>query len=103
MRFEAINAGRSGILTPDIQSVVRNELLVLEPDLVVYYEGSNGFWPVEFIAWPDGKAPPLPKVNFVQKSWLESYSALLRRVLTLVDASYHGAGAEPNKVPCEVN
>jgi hypothetical protein len=38
-----LNAGREGIQSRDIQAIVRDELLPLDPDLVVYYEGSNQF------------------------------------------------------------
>ena len=103
VRIEAINAGRSGINSSDIRGVVRSELLPLEPDLVIYYEGSNGFWPADYIAWPEGKAPPPPTVNFVLKTELENYSSMLRRLLSLVDAGYHADGAEPEKIEYEVN
>ena len=103
MRFETVNAGRSGISSPDIRGVVRSELLPLEPDMVVYYEGANSFWPTDYVDWTDGESPPQPTVNFVLKSPLENYSALLRRLLALIDAGYHGDGAEPEKVANEVN
>jgi len=98
IRFEVINAGRSGISSPDIRAVVRSELLPLEPDMLVYYEGSNSFWPVDYLDWPDGRLPERPAVSFVLKSPLENYSSLLRRLLALLDAGYHGDGAEPEKV-----
>jgi hypothetical protein len=43
VRFEAINAGREGIGSTDIAAIIREEVLPLDPDLVVYYEGSNQF------------------------------------------------------------
>jgi hypothetical protein len=43
--FEAINAGRSGINSNGIRAVLEHEVLALAPDYVVYYEGSNEFWP----------------------------------------------------------
>jgi hypothetical protein len=43
MRFEVLNAGREGINSEDMPAIVRHELLPLDPDLAVYYEGSNQF------------------------------------------------------------
>jgi hypothetical protein len=43
VRFEVLNAGREGINSEDIPAIVRYELLPLDPDLAVYYEGSNQF------------------------------------------------------------
>jgi hypothetical protein len=42
-RFEALNSGREGLNSEDLQAIVRDELLPLDPDLAVYYEGSNQF------------------------------------------------------------
>jgi hypothetical protein len=41
--FETLNLGREGISSPDIAAVVRHEAVPMQPDLVVYYEGSNQF------------------------------------------------------------
>ena len=43
VRFEVLNAGREGINSEDIPAIVRYELLPLDPDMTVYYEGSNQF------------------------------------------------------------
>jgi hypothetical protein len=43
VRFEALNGGREGINSNDIAAVAREELVPLDPDLAVYYEGSNQF------------------------------------------------------------
>ncbi len=43
VRFESLNAGREGINSEDIAAIVQDELLALDPDLAVYYEGSNQF------------------------------------------------------------
>ncbi|MBZ5609999.1 MAG: hypothetical protein LAP38_17190 [Acidobacteriia bacterium] len=43
VRFEMLNAGREGINSEDIAAIVRDELLPLDPDLAVYYEGANQF------------------------------------------------------------
>ncbi len=43
VRFECINAGREGIDSAGIAAVALDEVLPLEPDLLLYYEGSNQF------------------------------------------------------------
>ena len=43
VRFEVLNAGRESITSTDNVAVVRDEVLPLRPDLVVYYEGANQF------------------------------------------------------------
>jgi len=41
--FEVLNAGRESITSTDNITVVREEVLPLKPDLLVYYEGANQF------------------------------------------------------------
>jgi hypothetical protein len=43
LRFEILNAGREGMSSTDIATIVRTEVAPLRPDLIVYYEGSNQF------------------------------------------------------------
>jgi len=43
VRFEALNGGREGVNSSDIAAILREELLALDPDLAVYYEGANQF------------------------------------------------------------
>ncbi|HTG19569.1 MAG TPA: hypothetical protein VK681_05965, partial [Reyranella sp.] len=43
VRFEVLNAGRESITSTDNVNVVREEVLPLKPDLLVYYEGANQF------------------------------------------------------------
>jgi len=50
--FDVVNAGREGILSNSIAAVVRQELVPVRPDLVVYYEGANQFWPNSFTTRP---------------------------------------------------
>jgi hypothetical protein len=56
VRFEALNAGREGMTSTDIEAIVRTEVLPLRPDLVVYYEGAN-----QFVARAMVKEPVLPQ------------------------------------------
>ena len=41
LRAEIINAGREGIGSTDIAAIFRDEVLPLNPDYVIYYEGAN--------------------------------------------------------------
>ena len=41
--FEILNAGRESITSSDNVAIVRDEVLPLQPDLLVYYEGANQF------------------------------------------------------------
>lgn len=41
VRFEVLNAGREGLASDDFVAILRNELLPLDPDLVVYYWGAS--------------------------------------------------------------
>lgn len=45
VKFEVLNAAREAILSPDIRAIVEDELLPLEIDYLVYYEGANQFQP----------------------------------------------------------
>ena len=56
VRFEIINAGREGIDAAAIDAIVEQELVPARPDFVVHYEGSNQFWPANFIV--DSAAAP---------------------------------------------
>ena len=43
VKFEVLNAGRESITSTDNVNIVREEVLPLKPDLLVYYEGANQF------------------------------------------------------------
>jgi hypothetical protein len=99
IHFETINAGREGINSRSIQAIVRQELLPVDPDLVVYYEGSNQFWPADFI---NITLPPRPTVSMPRAGRAATYLALARRFDTLVR---HATvpGYEPPKPKIPVN
>lgn len=80
VRFETMNTAREGTNSEDFQAIVRKEIVPLNPDFVVYYEGSNQFWPVKFVRFVDGKMPPKPKITFTKPSGIGKYSALGIRV-----------------------
>ncbi|MBM4061235.1 MAG: hypothetical protein FJ265_09090 [Planctomycetes bacterium] len=45
VKFETLNAAREAIRSADLRAIVADELLPLEVDYVVYYEGANQFEP----------------------------------------------------------
>jgi hypothetical protein len=107
-RVEIINAGREGIISTDIAAVVRDEVLPLEPDLVVYYEGGNQFHPGTVIK-PDGDPGPPPRRVLPTPvylgpvvAFLDAHSALWRRVWEFWHAGLEPL-AEPSKPDYEVS
>lgn len=96
--FETINAGREGIASDSIAAVVATELVPVRPDLVVYYEGSNQFWPGDFIS---DRVPPRPRQVEKTPSTIEQYSALAVRARALWDGLHEGR--EPPKPALRVD
>jgi hypothetical protein len=45
LRFETLNAAREAIQSPDLLAIVEDELLPLDLDYLVYYEGANQLQP----------------------------------------------------------
>lgn len=97
VRFEIINAGRTGIDSPAIAAIVRDELLPVRPDLVVYYEGSNQFHPADYVTFEDGTIPEKPTATFKERSPLERYSAVVQRAFQMRDRLAGAGGYEPIK------
>jgi hypothetical protein len=52
VRFEALNGGREGVNSNDIAAILHEELLPLDPDLGVYYEGANQFTSANLLVRP---------------------------------------------------
>ena len=87
--FEILNAGRESITSSDNVVIVRDEVLPLRPDLLVYYEGANQF----DLRTMTSDVPPAQPVSAAAStaggSWLTDLqydSALVRRVHALFSA-----------------
>jgi len=101
-RFEVLNAGREGIGSPDIQAIVRDELLPLDPDLAVYYEGANQFTVADVVSpriLPRNKIDPhdpivTHKLPAVLRDHLAIASLLDRALIVRVGSV--GEPAKPN-------
>jgi hypothetical protein len=115
VRFEILNAGRESITSSDNVAIVRDEVLPLQPDLLVYYEGANQFDLHTLVPdVPDSAGmaavagdhcPSQPvggRTAEASAGWLaslESESALARRVQALLAARNpaEGGGEWPKK------
>ncbi|MEP7309727.1 MAG: hypothetical protein ABJA98_29820 [Acidobacteriota bacterium] len=102
-RFDVINAGRSGIDSNSIAAVVTQELLPVEPDLVIYYEGANQLWPGQLVSVDDGRSHERPTTTFRKRTAAEDYSAMVRRVIALADRLQARGGYEPHKPSSRIN
>jgi hypothetical protein len=63
VRFEALNGGREGVNSNDVAAILREELLPLDPDLAVYYEGANQFTSANLLVRPT--IPPRTAIDAV--------------------------------------
>jgi hypothetical protein len=118
LKFEVLNAGRESITSSDNVVVMRDEVLPLRPDLVVYYEGANQFDLQTLVPGPfeannhllaDGEpcpvqpassaapsSPPPPAAGLLER--LVRNSALVQRVQALLSArELPSGGGEPPK------
>ncbi len=108
VNFEVINAGREGLNTNDIAKVVQYELLPLDVDYLIFYEGSNQFHPETMVSFPPefkigkppaGLVPNLNNVDSEDKSILDvlsEYSAIAARARSIVEM-FLVTGKEPPK------
>ncbi len=107
VKFEVINAGRSGINSVGIRSVVESEIVPFKPDYVVYYEGSNEFWPTAKIIEDSKKFRAqldIPKgrgeaalLTLERQQSVFGYSAIARRIGLMLEANPFSQGVEPAK------
>lgn len=114
VKFEVINFGREGISSPDIAAVVKYEMLPMEVDYAIYYEGSNQFDPRTLVSYPEGfvfgrppegVAPNFANVESADKNLLDhlsEYSAIAARARSIVEAVAF-TGQEPPKPPQSFN
>jgi hypothetical protein len=91
LSIEAINAGREGVNSRSIQAIVRQEVIPADPDLIVYYEGSNQFRLSDFLPWPKGT-----RAKGAVRAGVGAYSSVGRRVETLLKL-ITAPGIEPVK------
>lgn len=96
LSFDVINAGREGVLSNSIAAIVRQEVAPFAPDIVVYYEGANQFWPNDFVSRPVERALRLMRAGvFAERS------AIGARIRNLMDRPE--SGDEPRKPSLSVS
>ena len=83
VRFEVLNAARESIGSTDIAAIVRQEVVPLRPDLVVYYGGGNQFDMASVVKTKPDVPPQPPDWLSGRLRELAHYSALARRVEVL--------------------
>ena len=108
LKFEVINAGREGLSSHDIAAVVRYEVIPLDVDYVIYYEGANQFNVNSMVTYPSeetfgeppaGLVPNLANVESEDKTLLDQLSevsALAARARSVVE-QFSLTGKEPPK------
>jgi hypothetical protein len=103
VRFDGINAGREGLGPTNIAAVIRQELVPMEPDLVLYYEGANRSICARNPRrpLPEPSAPRAFAGRLVDAT--RDYSALARRLESaLVRFDTHD-GSEPPKPSIDID
>ena len=100
VRFEALNAGREGLNSLDSARILQDELLPLDPDLAVFYEGANHFPLANDLVEPH--IPPRQKIDPREPIVQHSVPDPVRAHLALGELTdralnrFHSAG-EPRK------
>lgn len=107
VHFEVLNTGRESIVSTDSAAVVRNEVVPLRPDLVIYYEGGNQFYPNSIVEEVPKKPANLQPPENASAGWLQTaslYSALMARVRAAIAlAGSSQDGREWPKPPYKVS
>lgn len=102
--LELLQAGREGAISTDMAAAVRQEVLPLEPDLVVYYEGANQIRPGDIEKFRDGIVPRYeawrPRRLPQSISDAAAYSAIVLRIVEAMGET--GIVAEPSKPAYQV-
>jgi hypothetical protein len=107
VRFQVLNAGREGAMTADVVAIVRNEVVALRPDLVIFYEGALRFdWSSTVKEADELKARPRPEF-IASAGWVADVaqqSSLFAHILTALNEVGISTGTmgEPDKPKYEI-
>lgn len=96
VKFDVINAGFSGYKTVDIAAIFKESVLPLQPDIAIYYEGANDFYPNDFIIFKDRIKFKRPIMDLTQLP-IANYSIFISRLLNLYDQAFFSNVKEPAK------
>lgn len=104
LRIEVMNAAREAIGSTSVAAIVRQEVVPLRPDLVVYSEGGNQFHLAGLVPSMPGPRASAPDAK--EGGWLQDaarHSALARRLLSLAGLYGFSPGSyEPPKPDYEL-
>lgn len=91
LRFDIINAGREGLGSRDIAAIVEEEIRPLQPDFIVYLEGSNQTLGYRSLVQrpPGGSIPTMPPPVQTRLQHAARFSAILARVQYGLDEYGH--------------
>ncbi len=71
LQVEVINAGREGIGSSDIAAIVKQEVLPLAPDYVIYYEGANDLQAGSDLLDSFGRFARHPSQELLPRKWVQ--------------------------------
>ena len=86
--FETINSARAGMSSTGIAKVLRFEVIPLEPDFAIYYEGSNQFSFADLLTYPNkdrdmSAGQSIDNEIERARGWGYRHSATMRRLWSL--------------------
>lgn len=99
--FQVLNAGREGATSPEITQIVKDEVVPMQPDLVVFYEGANQF-DLASLVRNSKELKALPRPSFEATAGtlgtLARSSSLAAHVLVALRQTGWGLGDVPEAV-----
>lgn len=113
VKFETLNAAREAIQSPDIRAIVEDELLPLEVDYLVYYEGANQLQPptmqkhvqvegeYRLAEPPPGLVGTFDDTENADSSWLDGLAAWSAAARYLRSALHRGSALQEPQKPAQ--
>lgn len=101
IRFDIINVGGSGYHSADIAARFTQDVLPLQPDIAIYYEGANEFSPSvgDYVKYANEVAPLVAPRTSLVINWFSQYSTLFSDTQLAFDKIFRANAKEPIKPP----
>lgn len=100
VQFDVINAGASGYHSEDTAARFVENVLPLQPDIAIYYEGANQFFPSAFIKFKNKLLTHLsPPKMIVSVLPITNYSAFISDLIMAYNKIFFANAKEPIKPP----
>lgn len=96
VKFDIINSGGSGYHSEDTMVRFQNEVLPLQPDIAIYYEGANQFWPGSIVNRKDRLLFHRPTM-IVSVPAITRYSAFIADLIMAYNKILFVNAKEPTK------